>query len=61
MPQMARRISTGIALLISKAKPLCGRFDCTGAILFGVVQFHIRLVHIKLSFAIYKRVKTNSR
>ena len=25
MPQMARRISTGIALLISKAEPLCSR------------------------------------
>jgi hypothetical protein len=61
MPQMARRISTGIALLISKTKPLCGHYDYTGAILFGVVQFHVCLVRVELSFAIYKRVKAKSR
>lgn len=30
MPQTARHISTGIALLISKTKPLCGHCDYTG-------------------------------
>lgn len=30
MPQTAKHISTGIALLISKTKPLCSRNDRTG-------------------------------
>lgn len=37
MPQMARHISTGIALLISKEEPLHGFIGCAGFFYYDIL------------------------